>query len=913
MKLIDFIVRVIVLAVSLSAAHLIAQTASRSPSWIPGYPQRYELEVVGDMENNPAKSIIAQIPVGGRLPAGVDFVPVQVQDGRVYAAAVLSNPTSGEAMIQFYRNGNESKYWVYLPVVVYKDFRASLRGARVIEQLSLDRPGAVLPKEGLTVEYRNWAGDSMRDWKDVATGLLNASSITGNAIVTEIIQHYNPFRPADARNFAASFRGYITLPEDGRYRFFVNSDDASFVFINNQLVHMAPGGSVFRTGKLEIDHPTAGVPFEIKKGTYPVEVHQVVGNSSTANPRMIFIWAKPNQMTKDGDDKWDYVPTSAYSHAMMAVVNKVEQSSGRFAPVFTIGQMDTLETSGVMMFLVHVQAHGDIGDGKDLKWDMGDGTVVTGKTGFTHLYLSDGVYEVTLSNGNNVPLYKKTIAPFSFPSNTNPNSLSEAVKNLESRDMRSLKSSDLRKVLEFLRLSHQRNRWELQEKVANALIDDPTTDIVTRAVAYSALAEAMGHMGKAREGVDLLEGKLTDFKNQPGLIIQLRLRQAALLYGFLKDLAQASSIYDSIIEEYKYIEDPNVRLAAIHWGDMLVDSGDYPRAASVYRKVHELGVRGDGAVAGEMDNVREGAQLRMAELSLRRGDIRGTRQILRKIEQRNPEQRMEVLSRFLIAETDRLAGRYDDAMRGYEYLLAQRQGVPQEQVLRSLADTAARKGDYDVALSVAARVKEMNPDFYEKQKMEDFVKFVTDRKARIDAGEKIFTSIQVDFNPQRLESMGGKIENSKSSWGLGVRSRVVGMQGPSGDKKNPPLSKIWIPVRNVEPDGLYWIDITYRENYGSGDKAGGMRAVIYDVTDPEKPRHVAEDKADLPRTFGQWYRQGMLVRARGIRSQDGLIEVRVGGGKGIVEIDSVRVERVDPYEEDALQNFVDGYISDKSF
>ncbi len=912
MKLIDFTVRVIVLAVCLSAVPLFAQ-ASRSPGWVSGYPQRYELEVVGDMEKIPSHSILAQIPVGGRLPDGVNFLPVQVADGRVYAAAVLSNPASGEAMIQFYRNGNDRKYWVYLPVVAHKDFRASLRGARVIEPLSLDRPGAVLPKEGLTVEYRDWQGDSMMDWKDVAAGLQNSSLITGNAIVTEIIQHYNPFRPADARNFASSFRGYITMPEDGRYRFFVNSDDASFVFINNRLVHMAPGGSVFRTGRLDIDHPTAGAPFEIKKGTYPIEVHQVVGNSSNANPRMIFIRVKPDDVTKDGEDKWDYIPFTAYSHAMMATVNRVEQSSGRFAPVFTIGQVDTLETSGVMMYLVHVQAHGDIGDGKELRWDMGDGTVVTGKTSFTHLYLSDGVYEVTLSNGSNVPVYKKTIAPFSFPSNTNPNSLSQAVKNLEERDISKFSSSDLRKIVEFLRLSHQRNRWDLQEKVATALVEDPTTDIVARAMAYSALAEAMGHNGKAREGVDLIEGKLTDFKNQPGLTIQLRLRQASLLYRFLRDLSQASSIYNSIIEDYKYIEDPNVRLAAIHWGDILVDSGDYPQAASVYRKVHELGVRGEGAVAGEVDLVREGAQLRMAELSLKKGDIRATRQILRSIEQRNPEQRMEILSRFLIAETDRLAGRYDEAMRGYEYLLAQRQGIPQEQILQSLADTAFRKGDYEVALSVAERIKEMNAQYYDKQKMEQFVEFVTERKARVDAGQEVFTSLQVDFNPQRLEAMGGKIEGSKSMWGLGLRSRVVGLRGSSHDKDAAPLSKVWIPVKNIDPDGVYWVDICYRENYGYGGGAGGMRAVFYDVSDPDRPRNINENNTSLPRTFGQWYRQGVLIRTKGTRSQDGLIEVRVGGGRGIVEIDSVRIERVDPYEEDALQNFIDGYIADESF
>src|SRR5262249_21657923 len=134
-----------------------------------------------------------------------------------------------------------------------------------------------------------------------------------------------------------------------------------------------------------------------------------------------------------------------------------------------------------------------------------------------------------------------------------------------------------------------------------------------------------------------------------------------------KDAAAASKIYKAILDENGRVEHPNLRLAGVRWGDLFAETGDLVRASETYALAAKLG--GEKlAGTSTTDATTRGALLRIAEQKLRGGDIGAARQLLERLELDYPGRRLDGLYCFLKAETDRFAGRYEDAMRSYEMI-----------------------------------------------------------------------------------------------------------------------------------------------------------------------------------------------------------------------------------------------------
>ncbi|NBV23228.1 MAG: hypothetical protein EBS05_15075 [Proteobacteria bacterium] len=189
-------------------------------AWVPGYRVRFPLRLIGDFTNEKAltQTVIARLPAAGWLrPDGADIC-VQSQDGRVLPVAILSHHPQGETLIQFKRNGNDPMYWAYAG------------------NPKLPHPNVAPLPEGVTVEFRNWKGTSLASWADVVAGLKLSPEVIANGFVDNVVQNVNPGRPDSPRNFAASYRGYLRIPEDGLYKFFVGAENAAFFFIHTNRI-----------------------------------------------------------------------------------------------------------------------------------------------------------------------------------------------------------------------------------------------------------------------------------------------------------------------------------------------------------------------------------------------------------------------------------------------------------------------------------------------------------------------------------------------------------------------------------------------------------------------------------------------------------------------------------------------------
>ncbi len=139
-----------------------------------------------------------------------------------------------------------------LKIRAFKDGRASLTNTAVLTKavmVEAVNPGKVEP--GLAYTYYEGTFATMSDFEGtdpVETGVAEQVDLS--------IRKKDSF-------FAYEFKGYINIPQDGRYTFFLNSNDGSKLFIDNRTVVNSDGL-----------HPTMELfnTIPLKKGMHPIRV-----------------------------------------------------------------------------------------------------------------------------------------------------------------------------------------------------------------------------------------------------------------------------------------------------------------------------------------------------------------------------------------------------------------------------------------------------------------------------------------------------------------------------------------------------------------------------------------------------------------------------------------------------------------
>jgi tetratricopeptide (TPR) repeat protein len=856
----------------------------KPPAWLDGYRLRYPLRVIGDpAAYTTSKTVIARLPTGGWLrPDGSDVI-VQTAAGKEVPVAVLSHDPAGETIIQFPRNGNDRWYWAYA--------------------VSARAPAKAEPApEGVILELRDWAGDNLDSWPKVLEGLKKSDKIIGNAVVSEVIQNCNPARPDDPRKFAASYRGYLDIKKDGVYRFFVNSDDAAFLFIDGFKVCERTGSNTRLVG--QVIRKLTGVDVQLKAGVHPLEVHHAVGNNPASVGYCTLIWMPPGQAG------WTFVKRDAFVQPVFAEPAGLEHAGGTQAAAFVYGVDDTLSYSGSALYLVRFEAVGMIKDVRQLTWDFGDGTTGTGQSPM-HVYFKNGSYAVTLRSADGLPAFHRTVHVWQAPAPTSPLSPAKAVRLLAAADWQKFDVPRLKQMFDFLLVCEQAERWPLLEKLAQRLLAEKDLDPKLRLQAHTALMEAMAEQGRGRDALKLVEPALKDFPRQPSLQVGIKLTAAEICRRHLKEPAEAGRLYQDIVETHRRLDHPNVRLAAIRWGDLLAESGDMAKAGETYRLAATLGERPKTTAQGEA--ITRGALLRIAEQRLRNGNIRETQQLLQRIEVDYPDQKLEGLYRFLRAEADRLGGRYEDAIRNYEFLLKLTQWAGyRDRALYGIADSYNRMGNYEKALAWLDTVKESFPRYFEKQRLPAYQAVIEGRLKRQQAargsgaaGAALFTGFQTGFEPGEKQSF-GELNNLSVQPGLGIAGPYVCRAEEVPIAKSNPLYKL--PLANLTSEGTYWIEFWYHET-ALGSPIGHIvnpmvQAYLYGIGPDVNPDGGSAINISLERTHGNWRK--FAVKLKAPVTQDGRLDVYFYYPLGIFEIDGLSVAPVSDRQNDSLQSFIEG-------
>jgi tetratricopeptide (TPR) repeat protein len=789
---------------------------------------------------------------------------------------IISHNPAGDTLIQFKRQaGDDPVYWAYAG--------------------NPSAPPADAPpvKEGVSVEFRDWAGDSLESWADVVAGLKKSTHLTANAWVDMIVQNMNPGRPDSVKNFAASYRGWLRIPEDDDYKFYVGAENAAFLFIDGERVFEQKGNHRFT-----VRFPAADwVDVKLTAGVHSFELHHVCG-SDAALATCGFYTKLEGKKKKLAPT---FVPGDMYARATLAEATGIEAASGSAAATFNHGIDDTLSAPGLNLHLARFAMQGAKAGPGQVLWDFGDGTRGTGASPM-HVYFQGGEYSVTM-NAPGIPPVTQRVYMWTAPVPTSPFSLAKAVDLLLNDDWQQWETQRINSLFDFLTLSEQPNRWPLVEKIGRHLLAQPDLDLKRRVTLQTIIMEALAEQGRAGDAIKLMGDALSAAGRLASLQAMVMLKGADIHRKHLKDYKEAARWYEKIINDHRGLDVPAVREAAIHWGDLYTEAGDLVQAEERYRLAKTLG--GERfATTGQTEAIQRGAQLRIAEQKLRNGDVRGTRLLLEKMEISFPEQKLEGMFRLLRAETDRFAGRYEEAAQHYEVLLRLRQWAGfRDRAIHGLADCAYRSLDFKAAVEWFDKLRESFPEYYETQKLAKFHELAGLRAG--GTADERFKGFVTGFEP------GEKIDEPAELARLTFEP-MMGIDGATvGVVRNGSGYVYARPLPNLPAGGSIWVELWYREQMTARDVSAWENATvsIYAGTDIKAIKAAKpEDQVVLgfARSHGQWRK--LATKLRVPPSKDGTLRITFVNVNGSIVIDGLKVLPVTDRQADSLRNFIEADV-----
>ncbi len=867
----------LLLALAGAAAH--ADTTS--PPWLEGYAARFELQITGPADRAVCQSALATLPTGGLCRADAGDITVQTPDGKVLPVTILSHTPGQHTIIQFPRQAGIYRYF-----------------ASVGHPTAVGERGPGLP-EGLTLEIRQWDNLPMDDWPQMRDGLAKAP-LLDSFQVAEIIQSSNPARPSDPLNFSASYRGYLRIDQAGPYRFLVNSDDAAFLFIDDFLVCQRPGQNLPLRGQVSVAD-TGGV-IELTKGVHRIEVHHAVSNRNSAYGLCALMWFPQGQ--KGERQRWELVDKEHFVQADHARVARVQFAAERPGAIFAHGLDDSLTTqTGMKLYLVRFAAHADpLPSDEQLHWDFGDGQIGVGRQPL-HVYFTAGDFTVKLRVGDAGPVFQQRVHVWPSPGKTSPFSPGNVVEWFAAQNWRQGELDRVYQMFDFLLICDYAQRWPLMAQVTAYLLEQNDSDPQLRADLYNARIEALGQIGQANEALQAADQAIEQFARLPTQRLTLQLAKARVLHRQLRDLGRAGQLYEAIIAEHRRLDDPQLRLAAIRWGDVCSDAGDQSQAARCYRLAQTLGGSAYQTTA-VTEAISRGAQMRVIEQTLNKGDLRQTIDLLRKLEMRQPEQKLSGLYRLIAGETARLTGRHEDALTDYEALLRMTQWAGyHDRATFGIADTYRRKTDLSRAQQWLDTLRQTYPNYGVKEQLDQYASLLKLATERQGQGVWPMQAVTDDFEP-RDGKPHGPIGVYRVAPGLGLAGATIGLMDNHG--KYIGYMDYELPLRNLVPGGWYWVEMWYRESLLQSrhryyahihtylqDEAGKMHDGFHN-----------EGTMYFQRTYGQWRKFGFMHTAP--PTVDGKLSFSLRHSWGDIEVDGLSIRRVTDAQHAALFNFIEG-------
>lgn len=349
----------------------LAQAAEDPPWWDPGWQSRLvittvEPKLVGKI--NTARVTIdaqPQLHKGGQDIRVIDdqlrpvpHLVVPLKDGAVAVDFSVENATS-------------DRYCLYF----------NSPNAPAVQHKWVKRVG------GLELETRPLVGKYRRNAASLAHMqqiIANCTQPYGKKPWPRISDTHNPFS-ADEDNYLSIYTGDIFCPETGPYRFATDSDDSSFLLINDSLVAQWPGGHV--PAQTWEHHGSVALKRGIHKITY-YHVETWGGQLARAG------WKKPS------DDHFSVIPAKAFVRELPTWIMARQERAKPLNTYFTFEPLGALRLGSdehiFPAFRFTSRATAALGKIASHYWEFGDGSS-SAQANPTHEYAGEGTHQVKLT------------------------------------------------------------------------------------------------------------------------------------------------------------------------------------------------------------------------------------------------------------------------------------------------------------------------------------------------------------------------------------------------------------------------------------------------------------------------------------------------------------------------------------
>lgn len=237
--------------------------------------------------------------------------------------------------------------------------------------------GALTLETLVNTQKRNAA-----NWKEMCDLVAASKMKYGQGSRRQINDPENPFGPNE--QYISIYKGSISCPVDGLYYFGVDSDDSSFLLINNQLVAQWPGG---HNPSGQFDHAGS---IELKAGIHKIAFYHV---QTTGGTLARAGWKTP------GSDAFITIPEGAFAQDVRTSIIALETRDQPVSAFFTTSHAGSIQFGSAGPSFVTVKftdrTSASLSSIALREWNFGDGTRSL-EDSPTHVFLGGATYDVTL-------------------------------------------------------------------------------------------------------------------------------------------------------------------------------------------------------------------------------------------------------------------------------------------------------------------------------------------------------------------------------------------------------------------------------------------------------------------------------------------------------------------------------------
>ena len=258
-------------------------------------------------------------------------------------------------------------------------------------------PKKWIAEAGIVLEIRKKGEGAIDTWPNYQKLFSNSSEVEGRTLRHKIFDGYNVLGPN--LNFLSFYRAYFKTETAGNYKFATNSDDASFVLVNDKLVASFPGG---HNANANMGQHSGAI--DLKAGVNKLEYYHCQIDNEMAT---CCAWQRP------GDKFYGLMEDAAFLPIGRAKSLAIEAADKRPLLDFTWAPRDHLVVNGRYIIRYAFECAAPVTG--TVHWEFGDGTTLTSKKdgpvlSESHGFLSAGLFTVTLSADGSSPPVKQVVS-----------------------------------------------------------------------------------------------------------------------------------------------------------------------------------------------------------------------------------------------------------------------------------------------------------------------------------------------------------------------------------------------------------------------------------------------------------------------------------------------------------------------